>query len=119
MDTNDTENYKLYIVDGINSSDSFDFSVIENICDTDVFLKRRNNSPGILRKGTPFTMSSSISASDLFGNVGGENMKARAMIIKLCDVNLDAGQPEVVQRGSPWYEKVCSCYLSGHGKAHT
>ena len=32
---------------------------------------------------------------------------------------LDAGQPEVVQRGSPWYEKLCSCCLSAHGIAHT
>ena len=30
---------------------------------------------------------------------------------KYSNIYLDAGQPEVVQRGSPWYEKLWFCCL--------
>ena len=54
VDTDNDESYNVYLVDGINQAESFDFSVIEIICDSDVSLKRRGTTPGILQKGTPF-----------------------------------------------------------------
>ena len=38
-------------------------------------------------------------------------VKILSLILPTC--NLDAGQPEVVQRGSPWYEKFCFICLYG------
>ena len=76
------------MIDGINKADSSDFSVIENICDQDVSLKRRGTTPGILPKGTPFLITSNISPKNLFGTVGGRNLKARAMVINLGNVDL-------------------------------
>ena len=88
VDTQKENSYKVYLVDGINSSDSFDFAVIENICDQDVSLKRRGTTPGILPKGTPFLLTSNISPKELFGPIGGRNLKARAMVINLGTVDL-------------------------------
>ena len=62
--------------------------MIENICDQDVSLKRRGTTPGILPKGTPFLLTSNISPKELFGPIGGRNLKARAMVINLGTVDL-------------------------------
>ena len=75
-------------MDGINDSQSFDFSVLENICDEDVFMKRRNATPGKLLKGTPFLITSNLTPTELFGQVAGDNLTARSMIIDLSDVVL-------------------------------
>ena len=88
VDTENNATYKAYLIDGINQADSFDFSVIENICDQSVSLKRRGTTPGILPKGTPFLITSNISPKNLFGPVGGTNLKARAMIVKLGNADL-------------------------------
>ena len=61
---------------------------MENICDQNVSLKRRGTTPGILMKGTPFLMTSNLSAAKLFGCVGGYNLKARAMVVNLGNVSL-------------------------------
>ena len=88
VDSENNESYKVYLIDGINQADSFDFSVIENISDQSVSLKRRGTTPGILPKGTPFIMTSNISPKKLFGPIGGRNLKARAMIVNLGNANL-------------------------------
>ena len=98
VDTISNDSYKVYLVDGINEADTFDFSVIENICDSDVSLKRRGTTPGILRKGTPFLITSNISPKKLFGNVGGRNLKARAMIVNLGNVVLFPLINEIIDR---------------------
>ena len=88
VDSKNNESYECYVVDGINQADSFDFSVIENISDQSVALKRRGTTPGILPKGTPFIMTSNVSPIKVFGPIGGRNLKARAMIVNLGNANL-------------------------------
>ena len=97
VDATEDDVYKAYIVDGINDAQSFDFSVIENICDQIVSLKKRNNTAGKLQKGTPFIMSSNQNHVQLFGPVNGNNLRARAMILDLRNIVLFPVIDEIIR----------------------
>ena len=90
--------YKMYLIDGINDSKNFDFSILENICDSNVSIKRRNAAPGTLLKGTPFIITSQLSPLELFGEVGGHNLSARAMICHISDVELFPLLNDIIQK---------------------
>ena len=87
-DAIDEEAYKAYLIDGFNEIANYDFSLLENICDFDVNLKRRGNVPGTLKKKTPFIITSNLSPNNLLGNLRGDILKARALIINCTGVTL-------------------------------
>ena len=88
VDTSSAKKYEIYLVDGINDAQAYDFNLLENICDQNVSIKRRNAAPGTLYRGTPFLISSNLSPYELFGQVSGNNLSARAMILNISSVQL-------------------------------
>merc|ERR1719317_770427 len=77
VDATENEAYEAYLIDGLNDRTSFDFSILNNICDEDVNLKRRGVVPRKLKKGTPFILTSNLSPKNLLGELGARILAAR------------------------------------------
>ena len=88
MDAKGNETYKAYLIDALNDRTNFDFSIIENISDEDVSLKRRGTVPFKLRKGTPFVITSNLSPFELLGDLGARILTARALNVNCEGVQL-------------------------------
>ena len=88
MDAKENETYKAYLIDGLNDSKNFNFSILESITDEDVSLSRRATVPGKLSKGTPFIITSNLSPYELLGELPARILTARCLIVNCEGVQL-------------------------------